>query len=320
MEHWRRLIAVVCAAGALSAQGATASALRPDRTTSPAVTYQVETVGEFSAALTRAAPGDTIRLSATQWPVLEIKGRSYSRQVSITAVAGAHIAGFELEDTTGIRFSDLSLGSIRGWAQNVTIERCSFKDADQLIRVNGGSGWTIQRNRFGQNGSRAAVRFIPHPDVPRIADVLFVNNIMRSTGGNQSGFESDSAGRRPFRPRNIVVANNTILTPRPGVLLANGWEKVPVSERPVIANNIFEHMYGPHLRRGRFISNLAQDGVAAPGVELGPHRLNPDLSPSVQSRLVIGRAARAWAPARDFYNRLRVGLPDRGAIEYRAKR
>ena len=233
--------------------------------------------------------------------------------------AGAHVAGFELADARGIRFSGLALGSIRGWGSNITVEGCSFGGAEQLIRVNGGSGWTVQRNRFGQNGERAAVRFIPLPHLPRLTDVRFVNNIMQSTGGNQSGFESEAAGRAQYRPRNIVVANNTILTPRAGVLLANGWEKVPLSERPVIANNIFAHMYGPHLRRGRF-SNLAQEGVAAPGVQIGPDNLRPDLSPSPRSRLVIGRAARAWATSRDFYNRLRVGLPDRGAIEYRGKR
>jgi hypothetical protein len=279
--------------------------------------HRVGTIAEFQAALARAAPGDTISLSAADWSILDIRGRRYSRQITITGAAGVHVSAVELEDATGIRFSGLSVGTLRGWGNTITIESCSFKDAEQLIRVNGGSGWTIQRNRFGQNGQRAAVRFIPLPDRPRIENVRFVNNIMRSVGGNQSGFESDSAAREEYRPRNIVVANNTIMTPKPGVLLANGWEKRAVSERPVIANNVFAHMFGPHLRRGRFISNVAREGVTAPGVQIGPDNLRSDLSPSARSKLVVGRAARAWAPPRDFYNRLRVGLPDRGAIEYR---
>ena len=44
--------------------------------------------------------------------------------------------------------------------------------------------------------------------------------------------------------------------------------------------------------------------------------LNPDLSPSSASKLVIDRADRRFAPARDYFNHGRLRFPDRGAIEY----
>jgi hypothetical protein len=246
--------------------------------------------------------------------------------VTITGSAGTVLRGFTIIDASGIRFMNLAfngngrdtiIGGKGNYGSNITIRRCSFTNADEFVHVHGGDTWMIEQNRFGQNNAGlTAVKFEPGSKTPQFRNVTVQNNLFHATGLGRIGVGVKAGQRLPGLPYNVRIVNNTIITTKSGVALSDGWDAWPRALQPVVADNVMKVFAPPWNTRGRLFSNVAEHGTAVSGVQIGPLNLNPDLSPSSASKLVIDRADRRFAPRRDYFNHGRLRSPDRGAIEY----
>ncbi len=129
-------------------------------------------------------------------------------------------------------------------------------------------------------------------------------------------------------PQDVTIVNNTVLSGkiRPdhkadSIVLSPRYSKAPMSERPVIVNNVFAKQLAPYrvCDLSRLSShNVIEDGTACgAGDVVGDAALDSRGRPTANSTLVIDQADPAYAPSRDFLDHRRVGPPDIGCFEYR---
>jgi hypothetical protein len=238
----------------------------------------------------------------------------------------AHGSAISIQST---RFHDcFDCDMIRGAGSRVSISGSSFDRAlrglhgnhNDLIQVMGGGPWTISANRFGMRQGGAAQVYV-NPGIRNttkpIHDVTIASNIFTGTmafalfvaGGQKSGIGA---------PRNVRIVNNTILSgSQSAVRLSDAFRTLAPDERPIVANNIFAVSNGALCGAAAMSRNLIEKGRGCKGDLKGLARLADDEAPTPQSRLVIDRAVPRYAPARDFYGRVRIRRPDLGAVEFR---
>jgi hypothetical protein len=294
--------------------------------------YNVTTMAEFDAAKTAAIAGDVINLSSGIWEPLQLHNLNYGlgQQVTIKGDPGAIVRGMSLENLTGVLITSVDFdgngaddiirdttASASG-VNNFGVTRCTFVNSVvRFIYLHGGDGIDIQRNHFGVNSSsNAHIILEPTKVHPLIQNVVVKRNIHDDMTGNASKgiWVKCPISLAIPPPLNVVIAGNTYNTTGTGVGIDPQWVNRPLAEHPVVSSNAMREYvsYGA----GRLTANVAEEGMAETGMVIGPLNLNPDLSPSASSTLLIDLADPLYAPIRDYYNNVRVGPPDIGAIEY----
>jgi Domain of unknown function DUF11/RTX calcium-binding nonapeptide repeat (4 copies) len=199
------------------------------------------------------------------------------------------------------------------------------------ISISGGGPWIIERNRFAVQDGGTAVVSVGGGEDANIHDISVLNNIFPLTASDVPGKTSDysyairlAAGPTSV-PTNVRIVNNTILggDVRALVFAGDTWLSLQRDQHPLIANNIFGVMKNGCLQAsslGRWVSNM----VVTPDSHLpcaglgavGSPNLDSEWRPTVASALVIDAGDQSQAPPTDFYGRPRVGVSDRGAIEF----
>jgi hypothetical protein len=208
--------------------------------------------------------------------------------------------------------------------------RCPHQDLVQLI---GGRDVVIDANRFGLYEFGAA-------------QVYLTGGIRRATVTNNvflvgDPLVPDSRAKvgllvgNPFArdvPRDVVVKQNTILSGgvrwirgEPGrtvtsVYLSRVYARIPVGDRPILANNVLARVETPRRlcpRLRRSVRNVIARGTACSATDVvGDPMLDAHGRPTAGSSLVINRAAAQYATAYDIRGVRRNGRPDIGAYEY----
>ena len=205
--------------------------------------------------------------------------------------------------------------------------RCGHQDLVELFE---GRRLRVEGNRFGVYQDGGAQLYLTGP----IDHVTIVNNVFVGVDPAVPGYRARMGlivGSRYSRrlPHYVRVANNTILTGelrRDGysgsLRLSSRYGLVPRRKRPVIANNVIRLFETPvHVCSASraFVSNVIIHGYpCSPSDRVGGAALDSRGWPTARSRLLINRAHRGHAPARDARGRPRLGRPDIGAFEYRA--
>jgi hypothetical protein len=205
--------------------------------------------------------------------------------------------------------------------------RCGHQD---LIELFAGQQLLVEDNHFGVYRIGGAQLYLTNA----IDHVRIVNNVFVGTDPLVPGYRAKvgiivgSRGSSRL-PHDVLIANNTILT---GAARADGYAGsirmssryggLPRRERPILANNVIG------LLRGTWpVCNVAQVSVSnvvlrgrrcSRSDRVGPAYLDARGRPTSASALLIGRASRRYAPARDIIGRSRAPSPDIGAFQHRS--
>lgn len=194
---------------------------------------------------------------------------------------------------------------------------CNHNDHIQIM---GGGPWTIVGNRFGAEEGGAASVYVStgvNNVGNRIHNVFIASNVFSHGGPSWTGIQI-SVGGAAGPPKHVSVVNNTILSGKAtAILIAENWAGLPLSARPLVANNILAVSNGTTCV-ARTSTNLVERGHACRGDFTGPAKLDSAGAPTAASTLVLGRANPADIPKTDFYGRpLPSSRPDIGAVQSR---
>ncbi len=202
--------------------------------------------------------------------------------------------------------------------------KCSHQD---LIELFSGRHLLVEDSRFGIYRRGGGQLYITND----VDHVRIVNNVFRGHDPRLPRYRAPVAifiGARSSRrlPRDVRVVNNTILTGhvrRDGyaasIWLSPYYRFHPQAQRPLLANNVIELDRTPAVLCGasRSVRNVVVHGSACSRSDrVGRPHLDAGGRPTPRSRLLIGRASRRYAPARDMAGRRRGRHPDIGAYEY----
>jgi hypothetical protein len=214
--------------------------------------------------------------------------------------------------------------------------RCNHQDLVQMV---GGTDWLLERNRFGLvHGGAAQVYLSGQWDTDRVtvrSNVFLrsdpaVPGVVADTGlivGQPSGWHG--------LPRHVVIAGNTFLSGDPrtlqgawvgvanGLILSDGYEQLPLGQRPLLVNNVFAHMSHPELVCPRAWAsgyNLYPAATSCSDLDLAGDPMIDETGFPLPSSPLIGRADLSWATPVDFDGRPRDAEPDIGAYEWRDPR
>jgi hypothetical protein len=282
----------------------------------------------------------TLRLKDSRRVTIRRSDFSHCGQLTTCLLAGRshglHLLGNHFHDCRGCDFVRGRFGTkmvIRGNRFDRALigpcgrdpNRCNHQD---LIEIQGGTGLLVERNRFGlyqiPGGGQLYL-------LARTRNVVVRNNLFLATDPRVPGVQSHVAinlGGERYVPRNVVIKHNTILSgkarPAKGVngsiRLVPRYAGVPLSERPIVANNVIRLARAPELLC-RWVQlmerNVILDGDGcSPSDVVGDPRLDRLGRPTADSLLTIDGADPRWRTRFDFHGRPRDPLPDIGAYEY----
>lgn len=201
---------------------------------------------------------------------------------------------------------------------------CNHQD---LIHLIDGGDVLIERNRFGIYEFGEAQVFLSGP----IRGVTVRNNVFLGHDPDYPGYEAPrgitlGTKRSGDAPRSAVVVNNTILTGHAradgystSILFSPAYTRLPVEERPLVANNVIARIEAPSFLCERVqasVSNVLLHGRAcSPADDAGDPQLDAEGRPTAASRLVIDRADVRYATEQDVRGTRRDARPDIGAYE-----
>lgn len=204
--------------------------------------------------------------------------------------------------------------------------RCGHQD---LIELFLGRGLLVEGNRFGLYERGGAQLYLTNA----IDHVRIVNNVFLGTDPRLPGHRAlvgliVGSSHVQRMPLDVLIANNTILSGarRPdgyegSLRMASRYGTVPRWERPVLANNVIGWLAStwPVCKAvQRSVSNVMLRGrPCSVSDRVGPAHLDGQGRPTRASELLIDRASRRYAPARDISGHRRGRAPDIGAYEYR---
>jgi hypothetical protein len=212
-----------------------------------------------------------------------------------------------------------------------SIRRCHHQD---LIHLGGGRRLRFDRNRFGIYQTPGAAQIYL---TAGIRGVTVTNNVFLGTDPRLPGYSAPNAlwiGNRLDAdvPRDVVIANNTILTGRPrrvrgdnfvtaaSVVLSPVYNRLPISERPIVANNVIRLVrtwWRLCAQVRAAVSNLIVSGRrCSPDDHRGDPRVDARGRPTAASTLLFDRANRRYATRYDILRVPRGDKPDIGAYEY----
>ena len=207
----------------------------------------------------------------------------------------------------------------------IGVVRCEHQD---LIELFAGQRLRVEDNHFGVYERGGAQLYVTGPtDHVRIVNNVFVGTDPRVPGyRSRNGLVVGSKGAKRL-PYDVEVVNNTILTGarrRDGYLgsvrINSRYRALARRLRPVFANNVFGFLESrwPVCKASRLtVANVVLRGEPCSSDEVGPADLDARGRPTAASTLLIDRADRRYAPARDITGRPRGRAPDIGAYEFR---
>jgi hypothetical protein len=206
--------------------------------------------------------------------------------------------------------------------------RCGHQD---LIEMFAGQRLRIEANRFGVYRLGGAQLYL----TDAIDHVVIANNVFVGSDPRVPGYRSRiglvvGARGSTRLPRYVRVVNNTILTGARrvdgyagSIRISSRYAALPRALRPLFANNVIGLLTSswPVCEAARAsIANVVVRGVPCSASDrVGGAGLAAGGRPTGASHLLIDRADRRYAPARDIAGRPRTA-PDIGAFEYVAPR
>ena len=198
---------------------------------------------------------------------------------------------------------------------------------DDLIEIFAADVLSVSRNEFGVSEFGGAQLYLSDKGV--VDNVRVVNNLFLRTDRLAPGVNPRRAivvgTRRGTRlPHHVAIINNTILsgegTRGTSIRLSPRYRLALGANRPVVVNNVIARQLAPQFACGlAYLSthNVIADGLACSTMDtVGTPHLDPHGRPTADSLLLINKAARRYAPKRDFTGRLRGAMPDIGCYEY----
>jgi hypothetical protein len=206
--------------------------------------------------------------------------------------------------------------------------RCGHQD---LVELFAGRWLRVERNHFGVYRLGGAQLYLTNA----MDHALIRNNVFVGTDPRVPGYSarlglvvgSSASQRMPLYAR---VVNNTILTGaervdgyRGSLRMSSRYGSVPRAQRPMLANNVIGLLETPWpvCSVVRSTHNVVLRGRGCSRSDrVGPAFLDRAGRPTERSGLLIDRGDRRQAPSRDITGHRRVGRPDIGAYEYRARR
>jgi hypothetical protein len=218
---------------------------------------------------------------------------------------------------------------VRGGGQYLTITGNTFDRAvpgtctggvavcphNDLMQIMGGGHYQIVGNHFGARSAGAAQLFIASGEGknPTAPDDLYVAN-NTFDGGHMT--YAIRVMQVPL-PTNVRIVNNTVLTgDTASILLDPHYASLPVSSRPLIANNIFNKTTKVNCPLAQWTSNVSKTGYGcATTDQVGDPQLDANELPTALSTLVLDLADATLAPSTDKLGHPRLPLPDRGAFQ-----
>jgi parallel beta helix pectate lyase-like protein len=203
--------------------------------------------------------------------------------------------------------------------------RCGHQD---LIEMFAGQRLRVEGNHFGVYKLGGAQLYL----TDAIDHVVIVNNVFSGTDPRVPGYRSRiglviGARGSSRLPHDVRVVNNTILTGARrvdgyagSIRISSRYAALPRAQRPLFANNVIGLLtsgWPVCEAAGASISNVVVRGVGCSSSDrVGRAGLAFGGRPTGASQLLIGRADRRYAPARDITGRSRAAAPDIGAYEY----
>lgn len=203
---------------------------------------------------------------------------------------------------------------------------CGHQD---LIELFAGKRMVIDSNHFGlYDAGGAQLNLAGGMD-----DVVVKNNVFAATDANVPGRRARLAivvGARgtDHLPLRVRIVNNTILSGARridgylgSIRINSRYRALPYDVRPVLANNVLavlERRWPTCKAVQVSVANVIAHGrVCTPADRIADPRLDGAGRPTARSTVLIGQAARRYAPARDASGRRRDESPDIGAFEWR---
>lgn len=202
--------------------------------------------------------------------------------------------------------------------------RCGHQD---LIEMFAGQRLRIEANHFGVYRVGGAQVYL----TDAIDHVVVANNVFVGTDPRVPGYRSRiglviGARGSARLPRYVNVVNNTILTGATrvdgyagSIRISSRYAALPRALRPLIANNVIGLLTSawPVCEAARAsIANVVVRGVpCSVSDRVGSAGLAAGGRPTRASQLLIDRADRRYAPAKDITGRPRAA-PDIGAYEF----